>query len=124
MNEPVIPATATPARKLPPSPVLPADAPPMPGGVAAVPVREKEFSTKFDLNAGNIQLRQTAQNAQQAISSALRNLHQTSVQLRQTVAALNEEQRKLWEEMQDVAKLGDVEGAAEAFEGLVKQFEA
>lgn len=96
----------------------------MPGGAAAVPVRTREFATKFDLDQGHLQVRQMAQNASQTIAMALRNLHQTSIQLRQTVAALNEEQTKLWESMQDVASLASVNDAAAAFEGLVKQFEA
>lgn len=117
------PPPASPGRKLPPSPVLPADAPPMPGGVAAVPVRPREFVTKFDIDPVKQNLRQTVQSAQQSISSSLRNLHQTSVQLRQIVATLSEEQRGLWEEMKDVVSLAEVEGVATSFEELVAKFE-
>lgn len=122
-NSAISPQPASPGRKLPPSPVLPADAPPMPGGVAAVPVRAKEFGTKFDLDPVRVNMRQTVQNVQQSISASLRNLHQTGVQLRQTVAALNEEQKALWEEMKDVVSLAEVEGVAASFEELVAKFE-
>lgn len=115
--------TPPPSRKLPPSPILPADAPPMPGGPGAVPTRPREFTTKFDLDAAAIHVRQTAQNAQQSISAALRNLHSTAVNLRQTTAALSEENRLLWQSMQGVISLADIDAVATAFEGLTKQFE-
>jgi hypothetical protein len=108
-------------RKMPPSPVLAADAPPMPGGSVAV-TAPREFKTRFDLDGARQQVRQMAQASQQQVSNALRNLHQTTVSLRQQVASLSEEQRKLWTEMQDVPGLGEIEGAAGAFEQLVEQF--
>jgi hypothetical protein len=105
-----------------PAVLIPADAPPMPGGAAAV-ARPKVFATKFTVDGDSRVVRQTAEQQTTQVASALANLHQVANNVRSVLANLSEEQRKLWEEMQGVVSMGDLRAVADDFDALVKRWE-